>query len=131
MFHVFKRFKIISILASLFIFTIASVSFAEYKAGEILVRFKPGFTNDDTNRLFLKIGKGEPLKNISVIYVIKLKKGLTVEDAIKIAEKDSSVQIAEPNYIVRLRPKPRAQKSLPSTPGITPVSSTPVSTPGV
>ena len=104
------------IVVLIFIFSATSALFAgsnpdKYVAGEIVVTFKIGFTERDTARLFSKMGMGKALKNAPETFLVKLKKGLTIEAAVKIAEKDPSVQVAGPNIIFRAGPKPVTQKN--------------------
>ncbi len=73
----------------------------KYKEGELLVKFKAGVSEDSKKSLHKKHGS-EKIKEFRSLRIqsVKLKKGLSVEEAISLYKADPSVEYAEPNYIV-------------------------------
>lgn len=76
-------------------------SVKQIKDGEILVKFKE-FTSDDSKIKLHKKHGSEKIKGFRALRVqhIKLKKGLAVEEAIRLYKSDPAVEYAEPNYLV-------------------------------
>ncbi|OGP73264.1 MAG: hypothetical protein A2W09_08295, partial [Deltaproteobacteria bacterium RBG_16_50_11] len=79
----------------------------KYKEDEILVKFKPDVPEDRKDKLHKKHGS-EKIKDFPSLRIhhIKLKKGLSVEDAIKLYKDDSDVEYAELNYLVTIQNTP-------------------------
>ncbi|MEY3172523.1 MAG: hypothetical protein RLZZ436_436 [Planctomycetota bacterium] len=83
---------------------------AEHMAGEILVQFRPQVNGNTTTAVQAAIG-GEVLESIQTLAMMRsgtgvlqrlsVAPGLSIEQAIQIAESDPSVAFAEPNYIYR------------------------------
>jgi thermitase len=77
-----------------------------YIPGQILVKFHEGVSQEEAHTLHDRLGS-----TILVHYqklnidLVKIKSGLTVEEAIKLYQEDSRVAYAEPNYTRRTRPK--------------------------
>lgn len=71
-----------------------------YKDGEILVKFKDNSNKVDT---IIKQSGGNISDSFRLfnIYKIKLKDGISVEEAIKKFKENPNVEYAEPNYIVK------------------------------
>ena len=88
----------------------SSGQLAEHVPGEILVQFRPQVNENSTTAVQTAIG-GEVLQTIhtrammrsgsGVLQRISIAPGLSIQDAIQIAESDPSVAFAEPNYIYR------------------------------
>src|SRR3990172_2632563 len=79
----------------------------QYKEGEILVKFKAGVSKSTQDNFHLKHGSSK-IKEFSSLRIhhLKLKEGMSVEDAIKLYKKDPDVEYAEPNYIVKVQAVP-------------------------
>ena len=83
---------------------------AEHVPGEILVQFRPQVNGNSTSAVQSAVG-GEVLQTIhtrammrsgsGVLQRISIAPGLSIQDAIQIAESDPSVAFAEPNHIYR------------------------------
>ncbi|MFM7038815.1 MAG: S8 family serine peptidase [Planctomycetaceae bacterium] len=83
---------------------------AEHVPGEILVQFRPQVNGNTTTAVQTAIG-GVVLENIQtpamlrsgtgVLQRISIAPGLTIQQAIQLAESDPSVVFAEPNYLYR------------------------------
>lgn len=75
-----------------------------YKEGEILVKFKPGTPDEKKAETHKKIDSTviEEYRSIGVQRV-RLKQGLSVEDAVRLYRADSEVEYAEPVYIVEIQ----------------------------
>lgn len=73
----------------------------KYKAGELLVKFKPEISDDIKMDIHKRIG-AEVLREFQAIRVqhVRLKGGLSVEEAIKLYQSELHVEYAEPVYIV-------------------------------
>lgn len=71
------------------------------KEDEILVKFKPGTAESRRNSVHRKHGskKQKDFKRLN-LHQVQLKKGLSVEAALKLYQADPSVEYAEPNYMV-------------------------------
>ena len=75
----------------------------DYKAGEVLVKFKKGISKEAVE----KIAKDSGLEIIKVVsppnlYLLKIAGDSTVENTIKVLKKFEEVEFSEPNYISRL-----------------------------
>src|SRR6266545_154058 len=79
----------------------------KYKENEILVKFKDGVSETRKHNLHNKNGslKIKEFKSLR-IHHLKLKKGLRVEDAVKLYKSDPDVEYAEPNYMLRAQAMP-------------------------
>lgn len=83
---------------------------AEYKPGELFVRFapKPGggpLTRDEMKASLQSLGGGGFKRHFKIVpglTVVKLPPGLTVERALKIYNKRPDILYAEPNYKIHL-----------------------------
>ncbi|MBU2462382.1 S8 family serine peptidase [bacterium] len=78
---------------------LASLSFSEYKEGEVLVKFKDGVSPASIKSRAENILSIEPIFEIT--YKIRFSKG-KVEDMITSLQSESNVVYAEPNYIRRI-----------------------------
>lgn len=90
-------FKFFVIFMSL-IFTASFSQEKLYKDGEILVKFR---TNKNQSIIKQSGGEVGDYFKLFNIYRVKLKDGVSVEDAINELKKSPDVEYAEPNYIVR------------------------------
>ncbi|MBJ6749134.1 S8 family serine peptidase [Geomonas anaerohicana] len=79
----------------------------KFKDGELLVKFKPGVPAERKKNLHKKHG-AEKLKEFDALRLhhLKLKKGMTVEEAMKLYQGDPDVQYAEPNFLFKLQAQP-------------------------
>ena len=80
------------------------VSEKRYAAGELLVKFKAGVTDETARGIISK--EGATLINYLggiKVYQIRLRKDQDVEEAIKEFSKKPEVEYAEPNYIVKIQ----------------------------
>ena len=86
------------------------VASADYRAGEVLVKYKDDSFRvmDNTNRLYESVGVRDVghytgvLKNFEKLV---LKKGISVEQAVADLEKSGMVEYAQPNYILSIPEK--------------------------
>ncbi len=74
----------------------------KYKDGEILVKFKHGISENSKNNLHKK-QKAEKTKEFSLLRIhhVRIKKGMSVEEAIGLYKSDPAVEYAEPNFTVK------------------------------
>lgn len=79
----------------------------KYKAGEILVKFRLGVTEERKKNLHRK-HTSEKIKEFKTLRIhhVKLRKNLSVEDAVKLYKADPDVEYAEPNYAVSVQETP-------------------------
>lgn len=79
-----------------------------YIPGQILVKVNEGVSQEEAQALHDRLGS-TILKHIQKMNIdlVKIKGGLTVEEAIKLYQEDPSVAYAEPNYTRRMQPKKR------------------------
>ncbi|GFO62801.1 S8 family serine peptidase [Geomonas paludis] len=79
----------------------------KYREGELLVKFKAGVPSERKKNLHKKHG-AEKLKEFEALRLhhLKLKKGMTVEEAVKLYQADADVQYAEPNMVFQLQAQP-------------------------
>ena len=77
-----------------------------YIPGQILVKFKSGVSQAEAQALHGRLGS-TVLKRFQKldINLVKIKSGLTVEEAVKLYREDPRVAYAEPNYTRRMHPK--------------------------
>jgi hypothetical protein len=76
----------------------------KYKEGELLVKFKAETPKDVESALHGKLGS-EVIKEFHTIKVqhVRLKKRLSVEEAVRLYQADPNVEYAEPNHIVEIQ----------------------------
>lgn len=79
----------------------------EYKDDEILVKFKPKASEEKKRSLHKKHGS-QKLKEFPDLrlHLLKLKKGMGVEEGIKQYKADGEVEYAEPNYLLEVQTTP-------------------------
>ncbi len=72
----------------------------KYKEDELLVKFKAGISENSKKNLHKKYGS-EKIKGFPSLRIehVKLKKGMSVDEAVKLYKADSGVEYAEPNYL--------------------------------
>lgn len=72
----------------------------KFKDEELIVKFKPEASADHKNNLHKKHGS-EVIKEFPSLRLhhVKVKKGMTVEEGIKLYQADPSVEYAEPNFL--------------------------------
>lgn len=88
------------LVLSVCLMLIAASAFAEYRPGEILVKFKPGIEAKSASvALGATVRKSVP--HIGV-HCLKLKSGQSVEDAVATFRKNPKVAWAGANHVVRL-----------------------------
>jgi hypothetical protein len=77
-----------------------------YIPGQILVKFNEGVSQEEAQALHDRLGS-TILKHFQKlnIYLVKIKSGLTVEEAIKLYQEDLNVAYAEPNYTRKMQVK--------------------------
>jgi hypothetical protein len=77
-----------------------------YAPGQVLVKFRDGVSREEARTLHDRLGS-TILKHLQKLNtdLVKVKTGLTVEDAIRLYREDPQVAYAEPNYIRRIQPK--------------------------
>ena len=77
-----------------------------YIPGQVLVKFSEGVSEEQAQALHDRLGS-TILKHFEKLHIdlVKIKSGLTVEEAIKLYQKDHHVAYAEPNYTRRMQPK--------------------------
>ena len=75
----------------------------KYVEGQILVKFKAGLSQEDINKFLSDYGlkKMEIIQGINV-YKLALPPGKTVQDVLKLIQKDQRIEYAEPNYLFKL-----------------------------
>ncbi len=73
----------------------------KYKAGELIVKYKPRASNLEKAKIN-RNRESKKIKEFSRLRMehVRLKKGLTVEEAIAEYQRDPDVEYAEPNYII-------------------------------
>ena len=70
-----------------------------YEPGEVIVKYKKGVTSKQKKKVKDDVGAKKEEKLLDRINLLKLKKGVTVEDAIKKLKKSGIFEYVEPNYI--------------------------------
>jgi subtilisin family serine protease/opacity protein-like surface antigen len=89
------------VLASLILPTVLHAA-ASYVQGEILVRFKPGTSDEAIQTLHAKLGAKKKIELPRIgVHRVQIAPGLSVEEAVSLYRKDPNVLYAEPNYIRR------------------------------
>lgn len=75
----------------------------KYVEGQILVKFKVGLSQEGINKFLSDYGlkKMEIIQGINV-YKLGLPPGKTVQDILKLIQKDQRIEYAEPNYLFKL-----------------------------
>jgi subtilisin family serine protease len=98
------RIWLLLVVAPLLISTLPTLAFGQdYIQGEILVKFK--ITSSSSSRASLHTSLGsEVLRNLGAVRVqqLKVRPGLSVQDAVKEYENMPGVEYAQPNYIYHL-----------------------------
>ncbi len=111
------------ILLLAFAFTASAANAAEYKAGEVIVKYKDGALRTRTVMSALYDAAGaERVKHykgsMKGYERILLSDSVKVEDAIAELERSPLVEYAQPNYIIRISPQEmRATAGIPCIPG--------------
>ncbi|HEY6008179.1 MAG TPA: S8 family serine peptidase, partial [Geobacteraceae bacterium] len=79
----------------------------KYKDEEILVKFKAGVSEENKKNLHKKHG-AEKLKEFPSLRLhhVKLKKGMSVEDAVKLYQAEPGVEYAEPDFLYSIQGEP-------------------------
>jgi hypothetical protein len=74
--------------------------------GQVLVKFYEDVSQEEAQALHDRLGS-TILKHFQKLNIdlVKIRNGLTVEEAIKLYREDPHVAYAEPNYIRRIQPK--------------------------
>jgi thermitase len=74
--------------------------------GQILVKFNEGVSQEEVQALHDRLGSTiiKHYKKLN-INLVRIKRGLTIEEAIKLYQEDPNVVYAEPNYTRRMQPK--------------------------
>jgi subtilisin family serine protease len=74
----------------------------KYKRDEVLIKFKPGVSEKDKQNLHKKFNS-EKIKEFPSLRLqrVKLKKDLSVEEAIRLYKADPGVEYAEPNFFYK------------------------------
>jgi thermitase len=77
-----------------------------YVPGQILVKFNDGVSQDKALEIHNRLGSTmvKHFEKISV-YLVQIKPGVTVEEAIDLYQEDPNVAYAEPNYTRRMQTK--------------------------
>jgi len=77
-----------------------------YSPGQVLVTFHEGVSQEEAQAIHDRLGSTR-LKHLQKqnTDLVKVKTGLTVEEAIRLYREDPHVAYAEPNYIRRIQPK--------------------------
>lgn len=107
-----KKTSLTLLLLSLFLFQDACFSQVSQKQayipGQVLVKFNEGVSEEQAQALHDRLGSAI-LKHFQKLHIdlVKIKSGLTVEEAIRLYQGDPQVAYAEPNYIRRIKPKKR------------------------
>lgn len=70
---------------------------ADYKQGEVIVRFKPGISDATKFKIITRYGSLEDSTESTT--TIKIPNGMSVEDAVKKLNAESAVESATPNYL--------------------------------
>ncbi len=106
-------------LIAAFVFLTSSFSFAaEYVPGEVIIKLR-GKMNSFQSTAFMGKASAEGKMKLKASYKglnlhhFALKKGESVESAIAEAQKDPSVQFAEPNFVIRLSQPAEENKEMP------------------
>ena len=79
----------------------------KYKADEILVKFREGVSEENKKNLHKKHG-ADKLKEFPELRLhhLKLKKGMSVEEAVKSYQDDPDVEYAEPDFLYSIQTQP-------------------------
>jgi subtilisin family serine protease len=78
-----------------------------YKEGELIVKFKPSVSEEMRGKVHSRHGS-EKIKDFRSLntHHIKLRKGLSTEEAVTLYKADPSVKYAEPNYLLTIQTIP-------------------------
>jgi len=80
----------------------AQPSRAKFAQGELIVKFKPGVSDEAKDHAHGNLGSTKVREYSFGAQHIRLRKGLSVEQAVGEYKKDPNVEYAEPNYFVRV-----------------------------
>jgi subtilisin family serine protease len=85
--------------------------YKKYKADEILVKFREGVSDGEKINLHKKYGsiKINDFKSLRLQH-LKVKNGLSAENAVKIYKNEPDIEYAEPNYLFRAQVVPGDQR---------------------
>ena len=77
-----------------------------YIPGQVLIKFNEGVSQEEAQAIHDRMGS-TILKRFQKLHIdlVKIKIGLTVEEAIRLYQEDPHVAYAEPNYTRRMQPK--------------------------
>ena len=80
----------------------------EFVADEVIVKFRQGIDefNKDLARFRVSGTRKKIFRYVPGLEVVKLRRGVSVEEAIKLYQQDPNVSYAEPNYILRTQLTP-------------------------
>ena len=80
----------------------------EFVADEVIVKFRDGADEFDKDMARFRVSgtRKKLFKYVPGLEVIKLRRGVSVEEAIKLYQQDPSVSYAEPNYILKTQLAP-------------------------
>lgn len=86
---------------------IAEASPPKYKEGELIVKFRDKASEKGKKNLHTKFGS-QRLKEFPALrsHHVKLKEGVTVDEAVKLYQADPEVEYAEPNYLYSFQALP-------------------------
>ena len=87
---------------------------AEFVADEVIVKFRDGtdeFTKDMA-RFRVSGTRKKLFRYIPGLEVVRLRRGVSVEEAIKLYQQDPNVRYAEPNYVLRTQLTPNDPRFL-------------------
>jgi subtilisin family serine protease len=78
-----------------------------YKEGELIVKFKPSVSKEIRDKVHSRHGS-EKIKDFRSLntHHVKLRKGLSIQEAITLYKADPSVKYAEPNYLLTIQTIP-------------------------
>ena len=77
------------------------------KEGELIVKFKPGASEEMKDKIHDRHGSKKIRKFRSLnIHHVKFKKGMSIEEAIAIYRAEPNVEYAEPNYLLTIQDIP-------------------------
>lgn len=119
--------KIGKALAVAMLFVASAASASEYKAGEVIVKYKNGVVRkrSDMTQLYNAAGVKRVKRFKGIMKGMEqliLERGVRVQDAIAELRRDPKVEYAQPNYILRNQPvkprKVRAHREDPVIPGL-------------
>ena len=105
-----RKTSLILLLLSFFLFQDACFSQVSqeqaYIPGQVLVKFNEGVSEEQAQALHDRLGS-TILKRFEKLHIdlVRIKSGLTVEEATELYQENPQVAYAEPNYLRRMQPK--------------------------